>query len=64
MKGRKMHRNIYNKTEQLLKSWLKGKKKLTKAVIISYLMTGSFSLANDEVINIDALNNYGVSLLQ
>lgn len=56
-----MHRNIYNKAEQLLKSWLKGKKKLTKAVIISYLMTGSFSLANDEVINIDAPNNYGVS---
>lgn len=38
-----MHRNIYNKTEQLLKSWLKVKK-LTKAVIISYAYDGSFLL--------------------
>lgn len=57
-----MYKDIYKKTERLLKSALKEKRRLTATLIITYLMTGAFASSNDaEIINIQAPNTNGIS---
>lgn len=56
-----MNNNMYKKVEQLLKICLRGNRKLTLALIISYLVTKVYANTAEEIVNIQEPNKNGIS---